>query len=302
LPDTANPSVREPTGQTHPTILTRVEGGLSSSRIGVGLWARLGDVVVSLAKWAARTTAGQPWVNTAGVEGVTTGKTSDIVVVFQGINADSTGVTGWLQQLRGQGGIDLLVFLVFLLTLCPLEGLPLLTRCGCCCPSICGAGVGCGIGVLRLVFVVLLVIRLRFDDRSRCIGHGGSGWRSLGRATNRAFIEFSGNLAKIRDDAISIPNTVGSTGRDRDATCSRQTLPRTFWHPALVFHHGELLVHLVHGHKLLLAPAPMRARHILHVDRLAVLGFSECSIASVIPEAILDTNNDPEVSENDAEA
>lgn len=88
-------------------------------------------------------------------------------------------------------------------------------------------------------------------------------------------------------------NAVGSTGRANTAG-SRQSISSALRNPGLVLHHGELVVDLVHGHELLLTPSSVRSRHVFHVDGFTIfVGHVSSPIASVVPKAVLDANDDP---------
>jgi len=71
--------------------------------------------------------------------------------------------------------------------------------------------------------------------------------------------------------------------------------------PCLVLEHRELLVDFVYRHQLLLPPATVRAGHGLHINRLAFL-VSQLTSSRIVPEAIFDADDDPEVGEDDAES
>jgi len=78
----------------------------------LALGAGFGDVVVGLAERAARTTACQPRVDTAGVEGMATSQSSYIVVVLQSVQTDGACVAWLGQHFRRSSGADRVVLVV----------------------------------------------------------------------------------------------------------------------------------------------------------------------------------------------
>lgn len=66
--------------------------------------------------------------------------------------------------------------------------------------------------------------------------------------------------------------------------------------PGLVSGQGELCVDFVDGHQLLLSSAAVRAWHGGEVDGVATGMGAECSVALVVPEAVLNANDNPERS------
>jgi hypothetical protein len=81
------------------------------------LRARLGHVVIGLAKRAAGATACQPRINAASMESVAAGQPSYIVIVFEGIQANRAGVTGLGHHLRCSGSADWVVLVVRLVVI-----------------------------------------------------------------------------------------------------------------------------------------------------------------------------------------
>lgn len=96
-------------------------------------------------------------------------------------------------------------------------------------------------------------------------------------------------------NAFHASQTAGTTGRCRDTTSGWKPFLCASGNPALVFHHRELLVDLVHSHELLFSASPMGSRrHVVHVDRFAILvESSQLTIPGIVPKAVLDTDNDP---------
>ncbi len=76
--------------------------------------SRLGHVVISLAERTTRSTAGEPRVETAGVEGMTAGETTDVVVILDAVQTNRTGVSRRRQQLRWDGRLRVVIFFLFL--------------------------------------------------------------------------------------------------------------------------------------------------------------------------------------------
>jgi hypothetical protein len=58
-------------------------GTIAGSMITIS--TRLRYVIISLAKWTARPTAGQPRVQTSSMESMTTGQTTHVVVFLEAI-------------------------------------------------------------------------------------------------------------------------------------------------------------------------------------------------------------------------
>lgn len=97
-------------------------------------------------------------------------------------------------------------------------------------------------------------------------------------------------------------NAVRSTRR-ANTSGGRQSISSALRDPGLVLHHGELVVDLVHGHELLLTPSSVRSGHVFHVDGFTIfVGHVSSPVASVVPKAVLDANDDPQVCEDYAKA
>ena len=63
--------------------------------------------------------------------------------------------------------------------------------------------------------------------------------------------------------------------------------------PSLVFEHGEFLVDLVDRHQLLFPSATAWVRHIFHVYWFALFVQAHLATSGIIPEAVLNADNDP---------
>lgn len=105
-----------------PGILGRGETSgwpTTGSKVSLAFRAGLGDVVVGFAEWATGPSAGQPWIDTTGVESVTTSETTDIFIVFERFYTDGAYIAG-LNRLWGDScgygvvgvGVGVVVFIV----------------------------------------------------------------------------------------------------------------------------------------------------------------------------------------------
>jgi Zn-finger nucleic acid-binding protein len=81
------------------------------STIG-GLRAGLRSEVVGLAQWAACPPCRKPWVDAGSVESMTASQAAHIVVIFQGVDTYSAGITRRAHAFRWQSSIDMFVFVI----------------------------------------------------------------------------------------------------------------------------------------------------------------------------------------------
>jgi len=101
----------------HPAPRSSRPGGLTSiKRVKVipVFGAGFGDVVVGFTKRTTRSSGGEPRVNASGVESVAAGEAADVIVVFEGVEADGAGVAWDCEEVWRGGCADwVVVFFVF---------------------------------------------------------------------------------------------------------------------------------------------------------------------------------------------
>jgi hypothetical protein len=73
---------------------------------------RLGNVVVSLAEGTTGSPAGQPWIHTRSVKRVTTCQSSDVVIIFQRIEADGTGISRCGEHFRRRCSANRIIIVI----------------------------------------------------------------------------------------------------------------------------------------------------------------------------------------------
>ena len=246
------------------------------------LWLGLRNVVVGLAQRAACTARRQPRVQTARVECVTAGETTDIIVVLQGIDTDGAGVSGMLEHLRWDGSLDLLVFIIHFMFVCRVVRLgwsQFVILVGFIFSCFGGGSGRHGRLCCRLLFLsTRFRIRTGLFHRYLC---GGREWTLclLRLSSNRAFC-------------------ITQTGRpacrwSSNATFGRQTLFCSGRCPGFVFGQWEPFIDFIHRHQLLFPSSPTRARDGDHVDWIAIFILLLSSIALVVAKTVFHTDNDP---------
>jgi hypothetical protein len=272
--------------QVESLIAARVHATILAVGIALLVGPRLRGVIVSLAERAAGSPAGKPRVDADSMESVATCKSADVVIVLEGVDANGTRVSWGSHALWWQGGIDMLVVVfVVQIRLCTMEVIRPSTRCL--------TGIRSLI-LLQGVQLSLFVVGGDFGGIDR--GRSGLG---ISVGYFEATIRVEGHA---RNDAVGFSQTSGAARRYGNAASRREAFSGTFRHPRFVFHHGELLIYFIHRHEFLLTSATVGPGHVVHIDWLAIFIEHSCSVTGVVSEAVLDTNNDPEVREDDTKS
>lgn len=85
------------------------------SVIGSSLRSWFGSIIVRFAEWTGGATAGKPRVNAGCVIGMSTGQSSNVIVVLDRVQADGTRVSRIGKQFSGKGVLDMIVIIMVII-------------------------------------------------------------------------------------------------------------------------------------------------------------------------------------------
>jgi hypothetical protein len=214
------------------------------------------------------------------MERMTASETTNIIVVFESVNANRTRVTWVREELWRNSRMNMVIIVVIVHA---IRGNLLSDRCS--------GRVFClwflllridgfilfGNSLVLLSVVGLFIVsnirsRRARSGVDRVLRLDGRGWQR----------------------GIDISDTASSTGWCSHSASGRKTRGKSIGNPGFVLCQWESLIHLIHGHELLLLPSTVwSSRHVVHVDLINVFAIAQGTIAGVVSEAVLDTNNDP---------
>jgi hypothetical protein len=213
------------------------------------------------------------------VEGMTTSQSTNVIIVINGVNADSASISRVRQLFRWDGSLyPLFIFIVVILGCHFMYG-----------SFRCHRGLG-RLGTGRCSRTIVESALLSANH----FWHSMFGSTLLNGCIRLRWGQFSSfNVLGIFRISLDIVQACRSGGGSIDSSCGRKALFSTVGTPCFVFYQREFFIDLFDGHQLLFASASVLSRHRGEIYAIRVLAVHTSPVALVVSEAVFYTNDNP---------